>query len=86
MGNRLSEIAGNRIGSGRYAPLPSPVSLISLSLLPIIASMKVIYDLARSRYSGYSGWLPATNGSSSSGRVHFHHGQLLWWGPRTKLS
>eukprot|EP00978_Attheya_sp_CCMP212_P005473 scaffold12254_cov28-Attheya_sp.AAC.1 len=37
-------------------------------------NMKVIDELARSRYSG---WVPATNRSSSSGRVHFHHGQLL---------
>eukprot|EP00978_Attheya_sp_CCMP212_P041119 scaffold231723_cov58-Attheya_sp.AAC.1 len=38
-------------------------------------NMKVIYDLAR---PWYSGWVSATSGWSSSGRVHFcHGGQLL---------
>eukprot|EP00978_Attheya_sp_CCMP212_P011317 scaffold27913_cov44-Attheya_sp.AAC.1 len=50
----VSEIAGNRIGSGRYAPLPSPVSLIvthsnihkpevllDVILAPLIALLKL---------------------------------------------
>eukprot|EP00978_Attheya_sp_CCMP212_P038817 scaffold196249_cov47-Attheya_sp.AAC.1 len=66
MGNRLSEIAGNRIGSGRVATLPSPLQL----------SIKVIYEWARDRgtLDAYR-MVPA---GGASGRVHMcHYGCLL---------